>query len=76
MTGVAWVGLSVGMAFVGLVVLGVCAFKVFLGVQGLGRELERARRRLEPKQTALQNELRTLQDAQETGGTQDGVRSS
>jgi hypothetical protein len=54
---VAWVGLT----FIGLVVLAACAVKVFVAVNGLGRELERARRRLETEQSALRRELKTLQ---------------
>jgi membrane protein implicated in regulation of membrane protease activity len=61
--GVLWVVVSVGVAFAGLVVLAVCAFKVFLAVRGLARELERTRRRLEPRQKALQGELQTLRRA-------------
>src|SRR3954447_19357925 len=55
--GVVWVLASVGAAFAGLVVLSVCAFRVFLEVRGLARELERTRRRLEPEQTALHGEI-------------------
>lgn len=49
-----------GLAFAGLVVLGACSVKVFVAVRGLGRELERTKRSLEPKQAALQNELSRL----------------
>jgi hypothetical protein len=54
---VAWVGLT----FIGLVVLAVCAAKVFVAVRALGRELEQARRRLETEQSSLRHELETLQ---------------
>ncbi|HEX2316425.1 MAG TPA: hypothetical protein VHJ17_21970 [Thermomonospora sp.] len=73
---VGWAQVFVGVAFAGLLVLAACSFRVFLAVRGLGRELERTRRRLEPKQSALSDELRRLRDAQESGTVQDGVRSS
>ena len=50
-----------GLTFAGLVVLALCAVKVFFAVNELGRELDRTRRRLEPGQSALRRELRTLQ---------------
>ncbi|MEV5749247.1 hypothetical protein AB0L00_15640 [Actinoallomurus sp. NPDC052308] len=53
--------LFVGLAFVGLVVLSVCTVKVGLAVRGLGRELQRTRARLEPKQEALAGELQRLE---------------
>ncbi|WP_245667900.1 hypothetical protein [Actinomadura macra] len=56
----AWVPVSVSLGFVGLVVLAYCSFKVYLGVRRFGRELERTRRRLGPKHTALRDELRDL----------------
>jgi hypothetical protein len=68
-----WAQAFVGIVFAGLVVMAVCTAKVFHAVQGLGRELERTRRRLEPKESALQSELRTLQD---TERAEDGVRST
>jgi hypothetical protein len=58
---VDWVLASVGIAFVGMLVLAYGSFRVFVGVQRLGHELERTRRRLEPKQAALADELRALQ---------------
>jgi hypothetical protein len=73
---VLWVVVSVGVAFAGLVVLAVGAFKVFLAVHGLARELERTKRRLEPRQKALRSELRTLRRAAEPDTHPDGVRSS
>jgi hypothetical protein len=60
-----WVMVFVGLAFVGLVVLSACSVKVFVAVRGLGRELERTRRSLEPKQAALQSELNRLQRSSE-----------
>lgn len=72
-TGVGWAQVFVGVAFAGLAVLAFCTAKVVRAVHGLGRELERARRRLEPKQSALQSELRPTQDTEDS---QDGVRSS
>lgn len=76
MTGVGWAQVFVGVAFAGLVVLAVCSVKVFRALRTLGRELERARRRIEPKQSALSGELRRLRDAQEAEHVPDGVRSS
>jgi hypothetical protein len=54
---IAWVGLTSA----GLVVLAVCAVKVYLAVRGLGREVDRTWRRLAPERRALRDELRTLQ---------------
>jgi hypothetical protein len=68
--------LSVGAAFAGLVVLSACAYAVFVAVQRLGHELDRTRRRLEPKRAALQNELQTLQTTRDSHNPPDGVRSS
>lgn len=73
---VAWVPVSVVLGFVGLAVLGYCSFRVYLAVRGLGRELERTRARLAPKQSALRDELRDLEDARTPYGSGDGVRSS
>ncbi|MGI8331864.1 hypothetical protein ACRYCC_17995 [Actinomadura scrupuli] len=56
-----WVLASVGIAFMGLLALAYCTFRVFVAVTRLGRELERTRRRLEPKQAALTDELQALQ---------------
>jgi hypothetical protein len=74
--GVLWVVVSVGVAFAGLVVLAVCAARVFLAVRGLARELERTKRRLEPRQKTLRSELRTLRRETEPDTHPDGVRSS
>jgi HAMP domain-containing protein len=73
---VGWVGASVTLGFAGLAVLAVCAFRVYLGVRRLGRELEQARRRLAPEHSALRDELRLLQEAGEARTRGDGVRSS
>jgi hypothetical protein len=51
---------SVGLAFCGLLVLAYCVFKVFTEVQKLASEVDRARRRLGPKQAALREELEAL----------------
>jgi len=48
---------SVVLGFVGLAVLFYAAFRVFLGTRGLGREVERTRRRLEPRQRELQRRV-------------------
>ncbi|WP_344958463.1 hypothetical protein [Actinomadura miaoliensis] len=74
-----WVGASVALGFAGLAVLAVCAFKVYLGVRRLGRELDRTRRRLAPRHSALNEELRILQETAPRGEArrrEDGVRSS
>ncbi|MFD0853573.1 hypothetical protein ACFQ07_15155, partial [Actinomadura adrarensis] len=73
---VAWLGVSVALGFVGLAVLAVCSFKVYLGVRRLGRELERARRRLEPQHSGLRDELALLHETREAQSPGDGVRSS
>ncbi|WP_021593630.1 MULTISPECIES: hypothetical protein [Actinomadura] len=59
----SWVSVSVSLGFAGMAVLAWCAFKVWLGVRRFGRELERTRRRLEPKQSALRDELSRLDEA-------------
>lgn len=69
---VAWVGLS----FAGLVVLAVCAVRLSVAVNGLARELDRTRRRLEPKRRTLQGELQALRQSRESQTPQHGVRSS
>lgn len=51
---------SIGLAFCGLLVLAYCAFRVFGAVQRLSAELDRARKRLGPKQAALREELEAL----------------
>lgn len=58
---VSWLFAWVGLTCAGLVVLTVCAVKVFLGVRALGREVDRTWRRLAPERRALRDELRTLQ---------------
>ena len=57
--------LFVGLAFAGLVVIGVCAVQVFVAVRGLGRELQRTKRRLAPKRTALLTAADRLERARE-----------
>jgi hypothetical protein len=57
--------LFVGLAFAGLVVIGVCAVKVFAAVRGLGRELQHTRERLEPKRSALRTAAQRLERARE-----------
>jgi hypothetical protein len=57
--------LFVGLAFAGLVVIGVCAVKVFVAVRGLGRELQHTRERLEPKRSALKTAAQRLERARE-----------
>jgi hypothetical protein len=59
------VTLFVGLAFAGLVVVGACAAQVFVAVRGLGRELQRTRRRLEPKRSALHTAAQRLERARE-----------
>lgn len=56
-----WVMLWVGLGTAGIVVLGACGFKVLLALRALGRELERTRNRLEPKQEALRRERERTQ---------------
>jgi hypothetical protein len=51
----------VGLAFAGLLVIAYCAFRVFVAVQRLAREVDRTRRRLAPKQAALREELDVFQ---------------
>jgi hypothetical protein len=60
-----WVMSFVALAFAGLVVLAVCAARVFLAVRDLGRELRRTGRRLEPKRSSLKTAARRLDRARE-----------
>ncbi|GAA0965621.1 hypothetical protein GCM10009550_66220 [Actinocorallia libanotica] len=48
---------SVVLGFAGLCVLSYAAFRVFLAARGLGRELERTRRRLEPRRDGLRRRV-------------------
>ena len=57
--------LFAGLALAGLVVLGACSLNVFLAVRELGRELERTRRRLAPKQADLRREVKRLERTRE-----------
>ncbi|MEU8803392.1 hypothetical protein [Spirillospora sp. NPDC048819] len=72
----AWVAVSVSLGFLGLAVLAWCAFKVWLGVRRFGRELERTRRRLEPKQSVLRDEVSRMEESRTSQSPEDGVRSS
>ncbi|MFF4236817.1 hypothetical protein ACFYYL_13200 [Actinomadura geliboluensis] len=71
-----WVAVSVSLGFAGLAALAWCAFKVWLGVRRFGRELERTRRRLEPKQSALRDELSRLDESRSSQTSGEGVRSA
>ncbi|MER7546844.1 hypothetical protein [Actinomadura sp.] len=71
-----WVAVSVALGFAGLAVLAWCAFRVWLGVRSLGRELDRTRRRLQPRRSALRDELSRLQDARSSQTPDEGVRSA
>ncbi|MEU8346470.1 hypothetical protein [Actinomadura meyerae] len=71
-----WVAVSVSLGFAGLAVLAWCAFKVWLGVRRFGRELERTRRRLEPKRSALRDELSRLDESRSSQTSGEGVRSA
>jgi hypothetical protein len=73
---VAWLGVSVALGFAGLAVLAACSFRVYLGVRRLGRELERAGRRLAPRHSELRDGLRLLNETREAQSPGDGVRSS
>jgi uncharacterized membrane protein YciS (DUF1049 family) len=50
--------LSVGLAFAGLLVLGVCAIRVHAQVRALGRQIRRTRARLTASQGAVEKQLR------------------
>ncbi|MBA9006030.1 MULTISPECIES: hypothetical protein [Thermomonospora] len=71
-----WAQVFVAVASAGLLVLALCAAKVFRAVQGLGRELERTRRRLDAEHSTLRGELRRLRETGESDTSADGVRSS
>ena len=76
MAGVSWIAVSVSLGLAGLAVLAWCAFKVWLGVRRFGRELERTRRRLEPKHSSLRDEVSRMEGTRATQASRDGVRSS
>jgi hypothetical protein len=59
---VPWVMLFIGLTFAGLVVISVCAIKVFLAVRDLGREIQHTRGRLAPKHSALRTAARRLEE--------------
>ncbi|MFC4909473.1 hypothetical protein [Actinomadura gamaensis] len=71
-----WPVVAVTLGFAGVAVLAWCSFRVWLGVRGLARELERTRRRLEPKQSALRDEVRDLRDGRAPAEPGEGVRST
>ncbi|MEV4257802.1 hypothetical protein AB0J52_31970 [Spirillospora sp. NPDC049652] len=71
-----WTAVAVTLGFAGLAVLAWCSFRVWLRVRRLARELERARRRLGPKQSALRAEMRDLRDSRAPAESGEGVRSS
>ena len=56
-----WVVSSVALAFAGLLVLAYCAFRVFQAVRVLATEIERARRLLGPRRSALKDEVEVMQ---------------
>lgn len=55
----------VGLAFAGLVVIAVCAVRLFFAVRAFGRELQRTARRLEPEHAAVKTAVRRLEEARE-----------
>ncbi|WP_034484989.1 hypothetical protein [Actinomadura oligospora] len=71
-----WTVIAVTLGFAGLAVLAWCSFRLWLGVRRLARELERTRRRLEPKHSALRAEVDDLRDARAPADSGEGVRSS
>jgi hypothetical protein len=73
---VAWIAVSVAAGFVGLAVIAFCAFRVWLGVRSFGRELQRTRRRLAPKQLALRDELSRGESGRRSQPPGDGVPSA
>ncbi|RFS83947.1 hypothetical protein D0T12_17270 [Actinomadura spongiicola] len=68
--------MSVAAGSIGLAVIAFCAFRVWLGVRRFGHELERARRRLVTKQSALARELSDPEYAHTSQPRGDGVRSA
>jgi hypothetical protein len=48
MSGMTWTFAAVGLATAGLAVLGFLSAQVFVAARGLGREIDRTRRRLAP----------------------------
>ncbi|WP_121436240.1 hypothetical protein [Actinomadura pelletieri] len=72
----AWLAVSVAAGSIGLAVIAFCAFRVWLEVRGFGLELERARRRLAPKHSALARELSDTENARPSQPRGDGVRSA
>jgi hypothetical protein len=54
--------LFIGLTFAGLVVIALCAIKVFVAVRDLGREIQHTRKRLAPKHSALRTAARRLEE--------------
>ncbi|GAA4226906.1 hypothetical protein GCM10022254_13240 [Actinomadura meridiana] len=67
---------SVAAGSVGLAVIAVCAFRLWLAVRRFGRELQRTRRRLVPKQLALRDELGRAEHGRRSQPSGDGVPSA
>ncbi|GIH29112.1 hypothetical protein Aph01nite_74220 [Acrocarpospora phusangensis] len=53
----SWIYAAAGLGVAGLAVLGVLAARVLTAARGLGRELDRARRRIEPAHARLRAEI-------------------
>ena len=54
--------LFIGLIFAGLVVIAVCAVKVFAAVRDLGHEIQHTGERLAPKHSALRAAARRLEE--------------
>jgi uncharacterized membrane-anchored protein YhcB (DUF1043 family) len=52
-----WIYAAVGLGVAGLAVLGVLTARVLVAARGLGREIDRARKRIEPAQARLRAEI-------------------
>ncbi|WP_285706144.1 hypothetical protein [Microtetraspora sp. NBRC 16547] len=57
-----WISTAVGLAVLGLAVLGVLASRVFVAARGLSREIDRTRQRLEHHSGDFRVKIGTNQD--------------
>jgi hypothetical protein len=57
--------LFAGLVFAGLLVLAVCATRVYVAVRALGRQIKVTRDGLEPRRAALADEARRVDRARE-----------
>lgn len=73
-----WIALCAALAAMGLAVLSILTARVFVRVRGLGQEVERSRRRLEPQLAALEEasaRMNAWQRSDVDGGSEEATDS-